>query len=201
MRTRSRPSLGEYMRQIITAIFVALFLSVPAAANPDFDLGPSIGSRAPSMGAPQDETGKPRALETLVGEKGLVVFFFRSASWCPYCQAQLIDLNTGVADLAKRGYGLAGVSYEFPAVAAGFSADRDIKYPLLSDPKSEIIDRYNLRDPQYKPGSRAYGVPRPIILILDRNGVIKAKLYEETYKTRPPVGLVIETIDKLAVSR
>jgi peroxiredoxin len=185
------------MRQLIAALVFALGLAAPAFANPDFDLGPAIGSKAPSIGAPQDETGKPRALDSLMGEKGVVLFFFRSAAWCPYCQAQLIDLNSGVAELAKRGYRLAGISYEPPAVDAGFIADRDIKYPLLSDPKSEVIDRYNLRDPQYKPGSRAYGVPRPVIFILDRKGVIKAKLYEETYKTRPPVGLVIETLDKL----
>jgi peroxiredoxin len=67
----------------------------------------------------------------------------------------------------------------------------------LSDPKSEVIDRYKLRDPQYPPGSRAYGVPRPIIFILDANGIIKAKLYEESYKDRPPVTSVISKLDEL----
>ena len=73
-----------------------------------------------------------------------------------------------------------------------------IGYTLLSDPKSEIIDRYRLRDSQYQPGSPAYGVPRPIILILDRTGTIKAKLYEETFTKRPPATLLISTIDKVA---
>ncbi|MBA2587155.1 MAG: peroxiredoxin family protein, partial [Alphaproteobacteria bacterium] len=129
--------------------------------------------------------------------KGLVLVFYRSAAWCPYCQLQLIDLNGGVAEIEKRGYRIAAISYEKPPVNAGFIEARGIKYTLLSDPASEIIDRYNLRDPQYQPGSRAYGVPRPVIFILDRDGVIRDKLYEETYKTRPPVGLVIEAIDKV----
>lgn len=43
-----------------------------------------------------------------------------------------------------------------------------------------------------------YDVPRPIIFILDRNGVIKAKLYEDTFKKHLPVGLAIETLDKIA---
>ena len=73
-----------------------------------------------------------------------------------------------------------------------------IHYTLLSDPKSEIIDRYKLRDPQYPPGDFAYGVPRPIIFILDKNGVIKAKLYEDTYTKRPPLALVLETLDRIA---
>jgi peroxiredoxin len=185
------------LTKYVASLLLILGLTASLAANPDFDLGPPTGTKAPTIGTPLDETGKPRSLESLMGDNGLVLFFFRSAAWCPYCQAQLIDLNGGVADIEKRGYHLVGISYEPPPVDADFIAKRDIKYTLLSDPKSEVIDRYKLRDPQYPPGSRAYGVPRPIIFILDRNGVIKAKLYEDTFKNRPPVSLVIETLDKV----
>ena len=172
--------------------------SGPAVANPDFDLGPAVDSKVPDIGMPPDQTGTPRSLASLMGEKGLVLFFFRSADWCPYCQAQMMDLNTGLAEIEKRGYKMAGISYDSPQILKTFIERRKIGYTLLSDPKSEVIDRYNLRDPQYPPGSKAYGVPRPIIFILDTNGVIKAKLYEATYRKRPPVGLVIETLDKVA---
>lgn len=185
------------MRKSVAAFLFGLSLAAPALANPAYDLGPAVGSKVPTIGQPLDETGKPRALESLMGEKGMVLFFFRSAAWCPYCQLQLMDLNGGAADIAKRGYGLAGISYEPPQVDADFVVKRGIHYTLLSDPKSEIIDRYKLRDPQYKQGSRAYGVPQPIIFILDRDGVVKAKLYEDTYTKRPPARLVIETLDKI----
>ena len=112
----------------------------------------------------------------------------------------MMDLNTAVAGIERRGYKLAGISYDTPEILKSFIDRRDIAYTLLSDPKSEIIDRYKLRDPQYPPGNRAYGVPRPIIFILDRNGVIRAKLYEATYTKRPPATLVIETLDKVAKS-
>jgi len=186
------------LKKLFAVLLLAFGLATPSLANPDFDLGPATGVPAPSIGTPQDQTGAPRALQSLMGEKGLVLFFFRSAAWCPYCQAQLIDLNSGVADLAKRGYRLAGISYDKPETNAGFVAARQIGYPLLSDRGSVVIDRFGLRDPQYKPGRIAFGLPRPIIFILDTNGVIKAKLYEETYKTRPPAALVIQAIDKLA---
>ena len=169
----------------------------PVAANPDFDLGPAVNTKAPDIGTPNDFTGKPRSLASLMGDKGLVLFFFRSADWCPYCQAQMMDLNTVVAGIEKRGYKLAGISYDRPEIQKTFIERRNIGYTLLSDPKSEIIDRYKLRDPQYPPGNLAYGVPRPIIFILDKNGVIKAKLYEDTYQKRPPSGLVLQTLDKL----
>jgi peroxiredoxin len=180
-------------------VLALLLVNGPLAnANPDFDLGPAVNAKAPDIGTPPDQTGKPRTLNSLMGEKGLVLFFFRSAGWCPFCQAQMMDLNTGVAAMEKRGYKLAGISYDTPEVLKTFIDRRMISYTLLSDPKSEVIDRYKLRDPQYPPGNFAYGVPRPIIFILDKNGVIKAKLYEDTYAKRPPTALVIETLDKVA---
>ncbi len=179
----------------IGALLVGLLLPVAHAAD---ELGPPVGAHVPDIGTPPDQTGKPRELQSLMGEKGLVLFFFRSADWCPYCQAQLMDLNGAAADIERRGYHLAGISYDSTKILANFIERRKIAYTLLSDPKSTIIDRYKLRDPQYPPGNFAYGVPRPIIFILDKNGTIRAKLYEETYTKRPPATLVISTIDKLA---
>jgi peroxiredoxin len=178
-------------------IAFALITGMTALALAD-ELGPPVGAKLNEIGMPPDQTGKPRTLDSLMGEKGLVLFFFRSADWCPYCQAQMIDLNTAVADIERRGYRLAGISYDSPAILSTFIERRNIKYTLLSDPKSEIIDRYKLRDPQYPPGNLAYGVPRPIIFVLDKSATIKAKLYEETYRTRPPATLVVTTLDKVA---
>jgi peroxiredoxin len=169
-------------------------LTVAAAAE---DLGPPVGTIAPDIGTRLDQTGKPHQLTDLMGKNGLVLMFFRSADWCPYCQAQLIDVNGGVAEIEKRGYHVAGLSYDSPEILQAFTVKRHLTYTLLSDPKSEIIDLYKLRDPQYPPGSRAYGVPRPIIFVLDAQGLIKAKLYEESFKNRPPVTAVISKLDEL----
>ena len=187
------------MRSMALAVALGLvMIATPSLMAVGQELGPPVGAKVPDIGTPPDQTGAQRSLSSLMGEKGLVLFFFRSADWCPYCQAQMMDLNTAVVGIERRGYKVAGVSYDSPQILSTFIERRGIKYTLLSDPKSEIIDRYNLRDPQYKPGSRAYGVPRPVIFILDRNGTIKAKLYEETYQKRPPATLVVETLDKVA---
>ena len=169
-------------------------LSVTAWAE---DLGPPVGMAAPDIGTRLDQTGRPHRMIDLMGKNGLVLFFFRSADWCPYCQAQLIDVNGGIAEIEKRGYHVAGLSYDSPEILQAFAVKRHLTYTLLSDPKSEAIDLYKLRDPQYPPGSRAYGVPRPIIFVLDAQGVIKAKLYEESFKNRPPVTAVISKLDEL----
>ena len=161
------------------------------------DLGPAIGTKAPDIGIRLDQTGKPRQLSDLMGRNGLVLFFYRSADWCPFCQAQLIDLNTGIPEIEKRGYRVAGLSYDSPEILQATTVKRNLTYTLLSDPKSEIIDLYNLRDPQYPPGNRGYGVPKAIIFVLDPQGVIKAKLFEDNFKYRPRVTTVISKLDEL----
>jgi peroxiredoxin len=184
------------MRLLSWAVAVVLVGGLVAVTASADDLGPPVGTKAPDIGTRLDQTGKPRTLADLMSKNGLVLLFFRSADWCPFCKAQLIDVNGGVAEIEKRGYGLAALSYDSPEILAAFTAKRQIAYTLLSDPKSEVIDRYKLRDPQYPPGNRAYGVPRPIIFILDHDGVIKAKLYEESFKDRPPVTAVISKLDE-----
>jgi peroxiredoxin len=161
------------------------------------DLGPAIGTKAPDIGTRLDQSGKPHQLSDLMGRNGLVLFFYRSADWCPFCQAQLVDINTGMKEIEKRGYRVAGLSYDSPEILQATTVKRQLTYTLLSDPKSEIIDLYNLRDPQYPPGNRAYGVPRAIIFVLDTQGIIKAKLYEDNFKYRPRVTAVISKLDEL----
>jgi len=133
------------------------------------DLGPAVGIKAPDIGTRLDQTGRP----------------------------QLIDVNGGVEEITKRGYQVAGLSYDSPEILQTFTTKRHIAYTLLSDPKSEVIDLYRLRDPQYPSGSKAYGVPRPIIFVVGTDGVIRAKLYEESFKVRPPVTAVISKLDEL----
>ena len=186
------------IRSIAWVVVLALAVLGSVTTTRAQELGPPVGAKVPDIGTPSDQTGARRSFASLAGEKGLVLFFVRSADWCPYCQAQMMDLNTAVAAIERRGYKMAAISYDSPQILSTFIERRGIKYTLLSDPQSEIIDRYNLRDPQYRPGSRAYGVPRPIIFVLDKSGTVKAKLYEETYQKRPPATLVVETLDKVA---
>jgi peroxiredoxin len=190
-------AIRQTVGQLALLIALLSLMLVPGISAWAEDLGPAVGTTAPDIGTRLDQTGKPHQLADLMGRNGLVLFFFRSADWCPYCQAQLIDINGGAAEIEKRGYHIAGLSYDTPDILRAFTVKRRLTYTLLSDTKSEIIDRYNLRDPQYPPGNRAYGVPRPIIFVLDPQGVIKAKLYEESFKNRPPVGAVILKLDEL----
>jgi cytochrome oxidase Cu insertion factor (SCO1/SenC/PrrC family) len=52
-----------------------------SAAPPDLQtIGPQVGVKVPSFTLP-DQDGQPRSLESLLGPKGAMLVFFRSADW------------------------------------------------------------------------------------------------------------------------
>nr|WP_295661716.1 peroxiredoxin family protein [Polymorphobacter sp.] len=183
------------MRFLIpVAAIVAVLAAIPAVAG--VDVGPAIGTKAPALAATAiDAAGKPATLKSIRGDKGTVLMFFRSVKWCPYCQHQMIEFKAATAPLAQRGYRLAAISYDDTATQAAFAAKEGVTLTFLSDPGSKTIDAWNLRDPQYKPDSFAYGVPKPAIFVLDRKGVVRAKLAEDGYKVRPTVEAVLAAVD------
>jgi peroxiredoxin len=184
------------MKSFLALIVAGCLLAPLAAAAATFDVGPAVGAKVPGLHV-VDLKGAPTTLRQLSGKSGLVLVFFRSAKWCPYCQKQLIDLKAAPGPLAERGYRLAAVSYDPPEILTAFTEKHEIPYPLLSDGGSVTIDAWKLRDIRYKPDSFAWGVPYASIYVLSPKGVLRAKLAEEDYKVRPPVSTVLAVIDAL----
>jgi len=67
------------MLKAVAIAVLAVGAMIGAAAAQD--LGPVLGTKAPDIGMPQDQTGTPRSMTSLMGEKGVVLFFFRSTVW------------------------------------------------------------------------------------------------------------------------
>ncbi len=170
--------------------------AVQDAPGAEVDFGPAIGESI-DFGTLKDQTGAGRDLASITGENGLVLMFVRSADWCPFCQAQMIEINGSLAELESRGYGFATVSYDDTDILSRFTARQSIGYTMLSDEGSQIIEKYGLRETNYEEGHRAYGVPKPIIFILSPDGVIEGKLFEESFRERPPATAVIEALDEV----
>jgi peroxiredoxin len=187
--------------KFVSMLMLAIALAIPAGARAGaWDVGPPVGSKAPPLHV-TDLKGAPVALRDLSGKNGVVLVFFRSAKWCPYCQKQLIDLKDAPGPLAERGYKLAAISYDPTDVLTQFTDKREISYPLLSDVGSVTIDAWKLRDVRYKPDSFAWGVPYASIYVISPKGVLRAKLAEEDYKVRPPLSAILAAIDGLPKGR
>lgn len=70
------------MRRILSAVAVLVTVAgVGAQAPIDLDrVGPAVGATAPDFTLP-DHTGVPRSLGALLGPKGGLLVFSRSADW------------------------------------------------------------------------------------------------------------------------
>ncbi|HEY2645716.1 MAG TPA: peroxiredoxin family protein [Candidatus Acidoferrales bacterium] len=145
------------------------------------DVGLRTGEKAPEFSAP-DQFGKTQTLESLRGPKGVVLLFYRSADWCPYCKGQLIQLQAAKARFEKQGLRLAGISYDSVQILKYFTDRRKITFPLLSDPDSKIIQMYGVLNSEAM-GPNA-GMARPGYFFIDPQGVIHEKFFEAKYRER-----------------
>jgi len=102
-----------------------------------------LGNKIPLLRG-TDQFGKERDFENLRGPNGLVILFYRSADWCPYCKGQLLSLQRAAQHFMDKGIGLVGVSYDSQDILKFFTDRYSITYPLLADPQSEIIERFGV---------------------------------------------------------
>ena len=110
------------MRRLSFLVLAFAGLFSLAASATSIDIGPAVGAKIPMPFKALDKTGAPITYADITGKDGTVLLFVRSGSWCPFCQVQMIDVNRITADLAKRGYTLAALSYDSPEVLANFAA-------------------------------------------------------------------------------
>jgi peroxiredoxin len=90
---------------------------------------------------------------------------------------------------------VVAISYDSPEILQRFAEERNISFLLLADPGSKTIDAYGLRNSEAP--KRWDGIPHPGTLIIDRQGVIRAKLFHEGYQKRHGSGEIIEAIRAL----
>src|SRR5882672_4641759 len=173
-------------------VSLATQLAAQQPVLPDVQkLGPQVGSRVPDFTL-LDQKGQSQTLASLMGPKGLMLVFYRSADWCPYCKTQLAELQTRTADLAKSGIGLAAVSYDPVPVLADFSKRRGITFPLLSDPGSATIKRYGILNTTVPEINQpTYGIPFPGTFMLNTQGVVTSRFFEQAYQERTTVGSIL----------
>jgi peroxiredoxin len=122
-----------------------------------------------------------------------------------------VELQGRVNDLERQGLGLAVITYDPPEVLARFSAQRGITFPLLSDAGSATITRYgilnpvpqmalgpNRDDPRVKALLQTYvtggnaqarqvGIAFPGTFVLDRQGRVTSRFFEDYYVERNTV--------------
>lgn len=95
---------------------------------------------APDFALP-DTAGRTHSLADY---RGKVVFVNFWATWCPPCRAEIPALTRLYNQYKDRGFTIVGVSLDVQGkgVAAPFVRAKQIPYPILLDPRSEVPRSY-----------------------------------------------------------
>ena len=119
-----------------------------------------------------------------------------------------MELQERLEELRARGLGVAAISYDSEGALADFSQRRGITFPLLSDDDSKVITDFGILntvayegrgpngdDPEVLADVFKYvgtggasqttlGTPHPGTFMLDRNGRVTSRFFEEFYRER-----------------
>ena len=90
---------------------------------------------------------------------------------------------------------MIGISYDSEEVLRRAVAQQKISFLLLSDSGSKTIDAYGVRNKEA--GNRIDGVPHPVTIVVDRKGIVRAKLGREGYRDRHASEELIPVLKKL----
>ena len=197
-RRRATRAIAVLMACIGTGVVSAAYGPLRAAQPPPVavnvsTLGPKVGEKVPDFSL-SDQYGHSRTLQSLMGPKGLVLLFYRSADWCPYCKTQLVEQQNAYEQVRRSGYELAALSYDPVSILADFSKRRGITYPLLSDAGSAVIKRYGLLNTTIPTTNELYGYPFPGTFVLNRQGIVASRFFEDTYQERNTISSILVRI-------
>jgi hypothetical protein len=93
-------------------------------------------------------------------------------------------LQQYVRKFREQGLGVVAISYDSVEILADFARRQGITYPMLSDPRSQIIREFGILNTSVPPDSMMAGIPYPGTYIVDQNGIVRSKYFEDRYQDR-----------------
>lgn len=185
---------NDFLKLVLIVISTFFITTSAANASGTDEIGHKAGQAIPHDLATNDQNGKDVSFSNLTGPRGLILIFVRSASWCPYCETQMIEWNKEAARFHSLGYNIAFLTYEHAEITSKFAIQHGVSLPILSDVGSHIIRAFGLLNTNMKEGTRFYGIPHPYIYVIDPNKIIAARFAESSYKERPDIDVVHEAL-------
>lgn len=73
-----------------------------------------------------------------------------------------------------------------------FAKRRDVKYPLLSDSKAEIINAFDLFNDRFPAGSRYHGTAVPQVVVVNPDGVVTHTFSGHGYTSDEEIEGIVE---------
>jgi peroxiredoxin Q/BCP len=130
------------------------------------------GKKAPVFTLP-DSDGHKVALKDFLGKK--VILYFYPKDNTSGCSAEANDFNNSLKKFEKAGVQVIGISKDSQKSHIKFRDKYNLKFPLLSDEDTKVIQKYGVWKEKSMYGKKYMGVERTTFII-DEKGKIE-KIY------------------------
>jgi peroxiredoxin len=154
---------------------------------------PNVGDEAPDFQLP-DIDMKMQKLSDYRGKEVILAFF--PAAESPVCTKEMCALRDSFDELKKYDAQVLGASVDGPFANKIFTENRHLNFPVLSDYKREVINKYGIVMENLGP-LEGYKAAKRSIFIIDRNGKIQYKWISDNPLIEPNYQEVKGALSKL----
>jgi peroxiredoxin len=103
-----------------------------------------VGVMIPAGSVVKNMDGKSFDLNASIKSQPTILIFYRGG-WCPFCNAQLRDLQKSSDALTQMGYQILAVSTDTPEELQKFNEDAKLTYQLFSDVTLDVATKFGLK--------------------------------------------------------
>jgi glutaredoxin-dependent peroxiredoxin len=154
---------------------------------------PNIGDEAPDFQLP-DIDMKMQKLSDYRGKEIVLAFF--PAAESPVCTKEMCAFRDSLDELKNYGAQVIGASVDGPFANKIFTENRHLNFPVLSDYKREVINKYGIVMENLGP-LEGYKAAKRSIFLIDRNGKIQYKWISDNPLIEPNYQEVKRALSKL----
>jgi len=167
-----------------------------------------INSKAPEFKL-KDQSGVEVSLKEL-RKKGPVVLLFYRGNWCPYCSKQLKGLQDSLQFIKEKGAQVVAITPEAITGIDSTIAKTGAIFPILYDADGKLANAYQVGfkvDQKTVSRYKMAGIdllktnqqkeailPVPAVYIINRDGTVTYRYFDENYKRRVSVKEILANI-------
>lgn len=193
------------MKKLPLLLVLFLFALLATAQKPE---GLFINSKAPEFKL-KDQDGVEVSLKDL-RKKGPVVVLFYRGYWCPFCNRELKAFQDSLGQIQTKGAQVVAITPEtkenIDSTIAKTGAifrilyDEDMKtaqaYQVAFNVDDRTVSRYKMAgiDLLKNNNQKAAMLPVPAVYIVDKEGSVSFRYFDENYRNRVSVATILKNI-------
>lgn len=193
------------MKKSLVLLLMLSFSAFAQVADVAENISPLlIGEKIPNV-ILQDVNGKDVQTKSIVNKKTVLVFY--RGGWCPYCNAQLSEMQEIESDILKLGYQIVAISPDSPNFLKETTEKDKLKYQLFSDADGNLAkgvgiafkapEKYSKMLGKYSDGKNNEILPVPTVYVINADGEIEFMYINPNYKNRLKGKMLLSVLNNL----